>query len=402
MNNRGKTDHTIICQNIYKIFGREPNHLLRSLRDKESSDDFFARTGAVIAVRDVSFQVDTGETFVIMGLSGSGKSTLVRCISRLVEATSGEIWIDGDQVDKMDRRALQYLRRHKVAMVFQHFGNLPHKNVLDNVAYGLEIQGAKRSLRTERAMEIIELVGLGGREYNYPNELSGGMQQRVGLARALAVDPDILLFDEPFSALDPLIRRDMQDELLNLQKQVKKTIVFITHDIIEAVKLGDRVAIMKDGEFIQVGTPASVIMNPVNNYVRDFVEDVPRSKVLKASSIATPIHTIKFDQTSEADIFDNLADDQSVICLVDADNRLVGITAYDNLAITIRQVRNSTPSEPILKPGAFCNDNDSLEIVLQQLSGDNDQVIVVDNEKRVIGKITKSDALASLVPNTVD
>jgi len=287
-------------------------------------------------------------------------------------------------------------------MVFQHFGNLPHKNVLDNVAYGLEIQGAKRSLRTERAMEIIELVGLGGREYNYPNELSGGMQQRVGLARALAVDPDILLFDEPFSALDPLIRRDMQDELLNLQKQVKKTIVFITHDIIEAVKLGDRVAIMKDGEFIQVGTPASVIMNPVNNYVRDFVEDVPRSKVLKASSIATPIHTIKFDQTSEADIFDNLADDQSVICLVDADNRLVGITAYDNLAITIRQVRNSTPSEPILKPGAFCNDNDSLEIVLQQLSGDNDQVIVVDNKKRVIGKITKSDALASLVPNTVD
>ena len=399
MTNITKAEHSIVCQNIYKIFGQNPNHLLNSLAYTESSGEFLARTGAVIAVRNVSFEVAAGETFVIMGLSGSGKSTLVRCISRLIEATSGEIWVDGDQVNRMDRRDLQNFRRHKVAMVFQHFGNLPHKNVLDNVAYGLEIQGLDRSVRTKRAMETIELVGLAGREHNYPHELSGGMQQRVGLARALVVDPDILLFDEPFSALDPLIRREMQDELLNLQKQVKKTIVFITHDIIEAVKLGDRIAIMKDGEFIQVGTPSAVIMNPSDSYVRDFVEDVPRSKVLKASSITTPIDTLKLDQIDEFSTSKDFREDQSLICLVDTDDTLVGVTSRDKIAITSQQIKNDSPSQLILNPDSFCHIDDSLETVLQRLGRNNDQIIVVDNERRVIGKITTRDAVASIVPN---
>ncbi len=399
MTNITKKENSIVCQNLYKVFGQNPIHLLNSLSDTESSGEFLARTGAVIAVRNVSFEVAVGETFVIMGLSGSGKSTLVRCISRLIEATSGEIWVDGDQVNRMDRRDLQNFRRHKVAMVFQHFGNLPHKNVLDNVAYGLEIQGLDRSVRTKRAMETIELVGLAGREHNYPHELSGGMQQRVGLARALVVDPDILLFDEPFSALDPLIRREMQDELLNLQKQVKKTIVFITHDIIEAVKLGDRIAIMKDGEFIQVGTPSAVIMNPSDSYVRDFVEDVPRSKVLKASSITTPIDTLKLDQIDEFNTSRDFREDQSLICLVDTNHRLVGVTSRDKIAIASQQIKKDSLSQLILNPDSFCHIDDSLETVLQRLSRNNDQIIVVDNERRVVGKITTRDAVASIVPN---
>ena len=399
MTNITKKENSIVCQNLYKVFGQNPIHLLNSLSDTESSGEFLARTGAVIAVRNVSFEVAVGETFVIMGLSGSGKSTLVRCISRLIEATSGEIWVDGDQVNRMDRRDLQNFRRHKVAMVFQHFGNLPHKNVLDNVAYGLEIQGLDRSVRTKRAMETIELVGLAGREHNYPHELSGGMQQRVGLARALVVDPDILLFDEPFSALDPLIRREMQDELLNLQKQVKKTIVFITHDIIEAVKLGDRIAIMKDGEFIQVGTPSAVIMNPSYSYVRDFVEDVPRSKVLKASSITTPIDTLKLDQIDEFNTSRDFREDQSLICLVDTNHRLVGVTSRDKIAIASQQIKKDSLSQLILNPDSFCHIDDSLETVLQRLSRNNDQIIVVDNERRVVGKITTRDAVASIVPN---
>ena len=278
----------IVCNNIWKIFGPHPERVLAEIDPKASRSEVQAATGHVVAVKDVSFTVRKGECFVVMGLSGSGKSTLVRCISRLIEPTGGKVLIDGNDVTKMGQKDLLDLRRRKMAMVFQHFGLFPHRRVIDNISYGLEVRGMNKAERTEKAMEVLELVGLGGWEQNYPRELSGGMQQRVGLARAMAVDPEILIFDEPFSALDPLIRREMQDELLNLQSKLKKTMVFITHDFLEAIKMGDNIAIMKDGEISQIGSPEEIVANPVNTYVRDFTEDVPRYKVLSAGKVMRP------------------------------------------------------------------------------------------------------------------
>src|SRR6185295_1752121 len=246
------------------------------LRGKELMD----KTGCIAAVRNVSFQVDPGEVFVVMGLSGSGKSTLIRCLTRLIEPTAGEILLHGDDIRKAGDGELRELRRHRFAMVFQHFGLLPHRRVLDNVAYPLEIRGEKKAARRARAEEMVQLVGLGGAEHLYPDQLSGGMQQRVGLARALAVDPEILFFDEPFSALDPLIRRDMQNEVIRLHREVGKTMIFITHDLSEALKLGDRILVMRDGEIVQVGTPDQVVGAPADDYVKDFVSEVPKSHVL--------------------------------------------------------------------------------------------------------------------------
>ncbi|MCS6847919.1 MAG: betaine/proline/choline family ABC transporter ATP-binding protein [Anaerolineae bacterium] len=274
----------LVCTAVWKIFGPAPEKAYAAIA-AEAATGKLAYPDHVIAVRDVSFEVRKGETFVVMGLSGSGKSTLVRCLTRLTEPTAGEILIEGQDVRRMNDEALRNLRRHKVSMVFQNFGLLPHWRVLDNVAYGLEVCGVDKRERHARAMQMIELVGLKGWEHKYPRQLSGGMQQRVGLARALAVNPDILLFDEPFSALDPLIRREMQDELLRLQSTLHKTSVFITHDFAEALKIGDRIAIMKDGRFVQVGAPQELVLQPKDDYVRAFVKDAPRAKVLTAGAI---------------------------------------------------------------------------------------------------------------------
>ena len=275
------------CRNIWKVFGPRPQRIVGSaMADLPRAE--LARVGNVAAVRDISFSVVSGELFVVMGLSGSGKSTLVRCLSRLIEPTAGVVLIDGEDVTAASAERLRELRRTKMSMVFQHFGLLPHRRLLDNVAFGLEVQGKDKSSRLERAGEMLELVGLGGLGDSYPDQLSGGMQQRVGLARALANDPEILLFDEPFSALDPLIRRDMQDEVGRLQRELRKTTVFITHDLSEALKLGDRIAIMKDGRFVQVGTPADVVGKPADAYVRAFTRDVQRAHVLRAESIMGP------------------------------------------------------------------------------------------------------------------
>lgn len=275
----------ITCSNIWKVFGPSPQRIMEGLDASASRAEVQERTGHVIAVQDVTFDIQQGETFVVMGLSGSGKSTLVRCLSRLIEPTAGQVLIDGEDVLGYGKRALMDLRRTKMSMVFQHFGLLPHRKVIDNIAFGLEVRGTSRTDRMDRAREVLELVGLGGWEDNYPRELSGGMQQRVGLARAMAVDPEILIFDEPFSALDPLIRREMQDELLRLQSEMRKTMVFITHDFLEAIKMGDHIAIMKDGKVSQIGTPEEIVANPVDQYVRDFTEDVPRYKVLSAGKV---------------------------------------------------------------------------------------------------------------------
>lgn len=272
-------------EHVWKVFGQKTERAVQLAEAGESRSDILAETGCTIGVRDVSFAVKPGETFVVMGLSGSGKSTLIRCAARLIDVTKGTVHIDGADFTAMNSQQLREVRRKKLSMVFQHFGLFPHRRVIDNACYGLEIQGVAKEERHNRALEVLNVVGLSGFEYHYPQQLSGGMQQRVGLARALCVDPEILFFDEPFSALDPLIRRDMQDELIRLQQEMRRTIVFITHDFAEAIKLGDRIAIMKDGAFDQVGTAAELIRNPATDYVREFTEDIPKAKVLTARDI---------------------------------------------------------------------------------------------------------------------
>ncbi|WP_202079759.1 quaternary amine ABC transporter ATP-binding protein [Caldalkalibacillus salinus] len=275
----------IEVKGVTKIFGSKPKEAIKRLEKGESKEKIFAETGMTVGVNQANFDVKEGELFVIMGLSGSGKSTLIRLINRLIEPTNGEIHIDGENIVNMDKTDLMNTRRKKLGMVFQRFALFPHRSVLKNVEYGLEIQGVDKEEREEKARQSLEVVGLKGQEDNKPDQLSGGMQQRVGLARALANDADILLMDEAFSALDPLIRKEIQDELLQLQSTLKKTILFITHDLDEALKLGDRIAMMKDGKIVQIGTPEEILTEPANEYVSTFVQDVDRSKVLLASNI---------------------------------------------------------------------------------------------------------------------
>ena len=279
----------ISVRDLWKVFGPKSAQVPGSTELRElSRRELLDRAGCTAAVRDVSFDVAPGEVFVVMGLSGSGKSTLVRCLTRLVEPTAGEVVFEGEDILNADRKRLRELRRRKFSMVFQHFGLLPHRQVIDNVAFGLEVRGEGRTDRRNRAQEMVDLVGLSGYENNFPDQLSGGMQQRVGLARALAANPDVMMFDEPFSALDPLIRRDMQNEVIRLHEEVGKTMVFITHDLAEALKLGDRILIMRDGEIIQIGTPDQVVGAPADEYVRDFTSEVPKSHVLTLKWVMRP------------------------------------------------------------------------------------------------------------------
>ena len=276
-------------RNLWKVFGHKADRIptdpaMASLTGPE----ILERTGCVAAVRDMNFDVAKGEVFVVMGLSGSGKSTLVRCLTRLIEPTAGQVMLSGQDIMRSSGSALRDIRRKRISMVFQHFGLLPHRSVLDNVAYGLQVRGTGKTERYRRAQEVIELVGLHGYERRFPDQLSGGMQQRVGLARALAGDPDVLLFDEPFSALDPLIRRDMQAEVIRLHRDMGKTMIFITHDLSEALKLGDRILIMRHGELVQIGTGDELVGAPADDYVADFVSEVPKADVLTLKWIAQP------------------------------------------------------------------------------------------------------------------
>ena len=282
-------DRIVTVSGLWKIFGKKVDAARELASAGAQREQIQSETGCLVAVRDVSFEVSAGETFVVMGLSGSGKSTLVRCMSRLIEPTYGDMEVCGTVLADAGESELRELRRHKMAMVFQHFGLFGHRRVIDNVAYGLEVQGVGRDERHERAQEVLATVGLDGWGDHYPQQLSGGMQQRVGLARALAVEPEVLFFDEPFSALDPLIRRDMQDELVALQLELQRTIVFITHDFAEALRLADRIAIMRDGAFTQVGTPLEILTQPADDYVRAFTQDAPIAKVLPASSLMRPL-----------------------------------------------------------------------------------------------------------------
>jgi glycine betaine/proline transport system ATP-binding protein len=280
----------IEINNIYKIFGNNPNSVIGMVKGGATKDEVLEQTGHTVGLDNVSLNIEEGETFVCMGLSGSGKSTLIRHLNRLIDPTAGEILIDGENVMSLNPEQLIDFRRHKMSMVFQRFGLFPHKTVMQNVGYGLEMQGKSEDERDKIAMEKIEAVGLNGFENQFPNQLSGGMQQRVGLARALATNSDIMLMDEAFSALDPLIRSDMQKQLMDLQSELKKTIVFITHDLDESLRLGDHIGILNAGKLVQVGTPVDIIMNPADDYVKAFVKDVNRAKVIKAKIIMTKVN----------------------------------------------------------------------------------------------------------------
>jgi glycine betaine/proline transport system ATP-binding protein len=342
----------IVCQRLWKVFGPDPARVAKESDPAATREQILTQTNHVVAVRDISFRVRPGETFVVMGLSGSGKSTLLRCLPRLIAPTLGEVLIDGEEVTRMDDQRLREVRRHKMSMVFQNFGLFPHRHILDNVAYGLEVQGMNKAKRHRRAREMLELVNLKGWENHYPSQLSGGMQQRVGLARALAVDPEILLFDEPFSALDPLIRREMQDELIRLQQQMHKTLVFITHDFAEAIKLGDQIAIMKDGAFVQVGASEEVVLHPVNDYVAEFTKDVPRARVLTARAIMQPVRsdlqnshailvTIKLDE-----LIQMVAHTDAALPVVDEADNLVGCIDRTSVMLALAGAPLPNPNQP--------------------------------------------------------
>ena len=287
------------CRHVWKVFGQGASKLFADGATPAPQE--LSSGNYIGAVRDACLDIHEGEIFIIMGLSGSGKSTLVRCLTRLIDPTFGEVLFDGQDLMKVSDQELTQMRRHKMGMVFQHFALLPHRTVLGNVAFPLEVQGVDRITREERAMQIIKLVGLQGRDSYYPRELSGGQQQRVGIARSLAVEPDVWFLDEPFSALDPLIRREMQDEFLRLQSMLKKTIVFITHDFDEAIRLADRIAIMKDGEIVQIGTPEQLVLSPATDYVREFTRGIPRAKVLSARSVMTARNRDSYPDTTTAD-----------------------------------------------------------------------------------------------------
>ncbi|MEX0651389.1 MAG: glycine betaine/L-proline ABC transporter ATP-binding protein [Actinomycetota bacterium] len=320
---------TVSCRNVWKVYGPKADRIVGTPDADLPRQELLAKTGCVVAVRDVSFDVSQGEVFVVMGLSGSGKSTLVRMLNRIHDPTAGEVLVDGQDVMQMNDEELRRVRRTKISMVFQHFGLLPHRRIVDNVAFGLEIQGMDKDDRLAKAIEVLDVVGLAGWGDRFPDELSGGMQQRVGLARALATDPEVMLFDEPFSALDPLIRRDMQNEVRRLQNEMKKTMIFITHDLAEALKLGDRIAIMKDGVFVQVGTPEEVVAHPANDYVADFTKDVPRAHVLTARAIMRPVNghgsadgPVVGPATVVQELIPMVADADRTIRVVDGDDLL--------------------------------------------------------------------------------
>ena len=317
------SDSAISVRNLWQVFGPNPEKIVGSDDALLPRAELRAKTGNTAAVRDVSFDVAPGEVFVVMGLSGSGKSTLVRCLTRLIEPTAGSVVMDGEDIMQANDARLRELRRTKFSMVFQNFGLLPHRKVIDNIAFALEINGVKKEQRHARAREVIELVGLQGFDQAFPEQLSGGMQQRVGLARALAVDPEVMFLDEPFSALDPLIRRDMQTEVIRLHKELGKTMIFITHDLDEALKLGDRIAIMRDGAVVQMGTAEELIANPADEYVADFTRDVPKSHVLSVRTIARPL-------TDGEQVSDRTVDSSTII----RDATQIVLTSHGAVTVT--------------------------------------------------------------------
>ncbi|PXV89208.1 glycine betaine/proline transport system ATP-binding protein [Lachnotalea glycerini] len=386
----------IEVKNIYKIFGSTPKLIVPLLEKGDSKSVILKKYKHSVGVNKASFQVNEGEIFVVMGLSGSGKSTLLRCLNRLIEPSSGEIFIDGTDITKVDGSELREIRRKKIAMVFQNFALLPHKTVLENVAFGLEIQNVKVEQRLKKAMEMLELVGLKGYGNAKPKELSGGMQQRVGLARALATDADILLMDEAFSALDPLIRKDMQNELLSLQAHMQKTIVFITHDLDEALKIGDRIAIMKDGNIVQIGTSEDILHHPADDYVREFTQDVNRTKIVTAASIMRTAESIIVGKAGVRTAAKKMKDlGISSIFVTDKNNILLGIVTIDKVSEMIKEQKEDL--NEIIDHDIFTVECDhSIDTIISEFIKSKYPIAVVDEENKLKGIVFKSTVLSGI------
>lgn len=395
-NKDGGSMEQIEVQNVVKIFGKNPKRGLEMLQEGYSKEDILQKANLTVGVAGVNLSIPKGEIFVIMGLSGSGKSTLLRCLNRLHEPTAGKVFVDGEDITQMDTQQVRNLRREKMGMVFQNFALYPNRTILNNVAFGLEIKGTEKSARLAKASEMIELVGLKDYEDAYPSELSGGMQQRVGLARALASDPDILLMDEPFSALDPLIRKDMQQELIRLQAKMNKTIVFITHDLDEALSLGDTIAIMRDGKVIQQGCAEDILKSPENDYVVKFTEDVDRSKIFTADTIMEKpkdvfvaerdgvnrgLHKIKRHALSN-------------ILAVDRKGRLLGVLLPEDLARAKKD--NLNPSDLIRPDISTVKQDTPMRDLLNDLGDTESPLAVIDKDEVLQGIIVRGTVVAAL------
>ena len=385
----------IEVKGLSKVFGKNVKDSLKLLDEGKKKEEILQATGDTVGVNRASFEVNQGEVFVIMGLSGSGKSTLIRLINRLIEPTEGSVMVDGEDLAQMDKENLRRVRREKLSMVFQNFGLFPFRTILENAEYGLEVQGIEKEKRAKKAKEALGMVGLGSYVDQYPNQLSGGMQQRVGLARALANDPEILLMDEAFSALDPLIRKDMQDELLELQDSMQKTIIFITHDLDEALRIGDRIALMKDGSIVQIGTPEEILTNPANEYVERFVEDVDRSKVLTAAHIMHRPETVNIEKHGPRVALERMREEGlSSIYVVDGHRNLKGYVTADDASDARKKeikdlneiLRTDVPKVPLDKP---------MQEITEIIYDTPVPIAVVDGEK-LKGIIIRGSFLAAL------
>ncbi len=388
-----KIDH------VSKVFGKRVNQALALVQKGISKSEILNKTGATVGVYDASFTVNEGEIFVIMGLSGSGKSTLVRLINRLIEPTNGNIFIDGENISKMHKEQLRKVRREKINMVFQNFGLFPHQTILQNTEYGLEVRGVPKEDRRKKAEQALKNAGLLDFKDQYPNQLSGGMQQRVGLARALANNPDILLMDEAFSALDPLIRKGMQDELLDLQTTMKKTIIFITHDLNEALRIGDRIAIMKDGQIIQIGTGEEILTNPANEYVRNFVEDVDRSKVLTAENIMIRPITVNVEQDGPKVALARMRQEEvSMLVATDRERKIRGYITADDALESAK--RGDKSIKGIVHSDIVTVDHDTLIQDVFNIIYDAPTPVAVMKNSKLIGILIKGVVIEALAKDS--
>ena len=383
-------------ENLTKIFGSHPRAALPLIKEGLTREQVREQTGQTIGIADVNFEVQKGEILVVMGLSGSGKSTVVRCVNRLIEPTAGKIYIDDEEITSLSRKQLLQLRRHKLGMVFQNFALLPHRTVLQNAEYGLEIMGIDPKQRAEKAQRALELVGLKGWEKEYTRQLSGGMQQRVGLARALAVDPEIILMDEALSALDPLIRTDMQNELIDLQRKLGKTILFITHDLSEAVNMGDRIVLMKDGKIVQIGTAEEILLHPASRYVERFVEELEKSKVLRAETIMKPIHEVAHTGDGPRVVLHKMKQvGVSTLFVVDSHGKLCGIVRAEKASELVKQEIQRTKDlyETNVKTVSL---DTHIQDILGMMVENREPVAVLDETKILKGVIVIGTLLAAL------
>lgn len=390
----------IEVKGLTKVFGKRPKQAIKLLEENKTKAEILKETGMTVGVNQASFKVESGEIFVVMGLSGSGKSTLIRLINRLIEPSAGSVFVDGVDLAKMDKNELREIRRKKLGMVFQNFGLFPHRTILDNASYGLEVQGMDKNSMKDKALNSLKMVGLEGYEDQYPSQLSGGMQQRVGLARALANDPDILLMDEAFSALDPLIRKEMQDELIKLQAAMQKTIIFITHDLDEALKIGNRIAVMRDGIIEQIGTPEEIMTNPANDYIERFVEDVDRSKVFSAKHVMKQPETIDVEKHGPRVALQRMKQvGISSIYVTNKHRELVGVVTADAASEAVKKgITNICDvidaDVPIVDPELPLND-------LFEIIYDTPVPVAVVEDKILKGIIVRGSVLGALAGNEV-